>query len=159
MNLVMNLVGILLPTSILGFLQWRYSHGLIRWPTAWIAVSALALPLAGFFEVRYQLFDLYIGSNFELDSAMYGPAFGAVFGLVQWLLLRQWARQAYWWILANMIGWTASVTLDAFIPWSEGNYLRVSITLGLYILFVGSVTIYTLSRLKPIGAGLPSAGP
>ena len=46
-----------------------------------------------------------------LDHAAGGLLNGVILGLAQWLVLRQRAVHAYWWILANAIAWTMGVVI------------------------------------------------
>jgi hypothetical protein len=109
--------------TVLGTVQWLAFRPWLRDARLWLAASASGTLVAVWTSVHYELFDLYVARNYELDSILVGSTFGAALGLTQWLALRRWLPHAYLWIYANVLGWTAGSVLSDFVnfpgdaPW------------------------------------------
>jgi hypothetical protein len=74
------------------------------------------------------------------QTSLTGALFGLGMGLGQWWALRQYARSAYWWILANGVGWMVGLGVGAAIA-------GVITTLGALLvtgLIAAAITAYVM---------------
>jgi hypothetical protein len=84
-----------------------------------------------------------ISNQFKLQAgfwstSIYLAARGAVLGISQWLILKQWRTKAGWWVLGNAVGWMlGSTLLDLFIP---STAISVSIGDLIEVAIAGAVT-------------------
>lgn len=100
------LIALFLMGSLQGLVLRRFWRDTLRWTLA----TAAGLFCGFYLSARSVLLDLYLGMSpeaGELDNLFVYSTLGAVFGLFQWLVLRRHVQNAYWWILANMLSWTA----------------------------------------------------
>lgn len=114
------IIAAALEGCIVGLAQWwvlhRYLPSLTRrtwlWATilggeiAWIVGMTLGSlggdTLSGQVNLDPNLIGLIFGS-------LLGPVVGAMLGLGQWFVLRQFIAAAGWWIFANALAWTAGM--------------------------------------------------
>jgi hypothetical protein len=117
--------------------QWLVVNRMDR--SGWWILLTIAGFLAGsLLSVRYVVLDLYVGRSLELDPLLIGTAFGAVLGAIQWLALRRWVHQAYWWILANEAGWSAGY-LVSYLAGSRLGETATFIVYGVMIWVVAGI--------------------
>jgi hypothetical protein len=70
----------------------------------WVGATAVGWLLGGFLLPQLALFSV-----------------GVVMGILQWVVLRQYLRQAGWWILASTVGWSVGWgTTIAVVPLEIG---------------------------------------
>jgi xanthine/uracil permease len=77
-----------------------------------------------------------------LDNVLRGITIGAVLGVTQWLVLRHKVRQANWWILASVLGWTTGYMVHAVIGEIAAGDFNLS---GLIV--YGIITGIVMARL------------
>lgn len=106
--------------SIVGLAQWwvlhRYLSALTRrtwlWATilggeiAWMVGMSIGSLGGDLFAGQTTLDPNLIGLIF---GTLLGPIVGAMLGVVQWFVLRQYVAAAGWWVLANALAWTAGM--------------------------------------------------
>lgn len=100
------LIAFFLMGSLQGLVLRRFWRDTLRWTLA----TAAGLFCGFYLSARFVLLDLYLGMSpeaGELDNLFVYSSLGAVFGLFQWFVLKRHVQNAYWWILANMLSWTA----------------------------------------------------
>lgn len=115
--------------ATLGLAQWfvlRQRYPTLR-PTAWIGASAFAAAmgwlLGGLPSTLMTMFAETSGGApasrerpgwavVVLVSMVGGAVLGALFGVVQWRVLRHHAASSGWWVAANSLGWALA------LPWS-----------------------------------------
>lgn len=100
------LIALFLMGSLQGLVLRRFWRDTLRWTLA----TAAGLFCGFYLSARFVLLDLYLGMSPEagqLDNLFVYSTLGAVFGLFQWLVLRRHVQNAYWWIVVNMLAWTA----------------------------------------------------
>jgi hypothetical protein len=80
-----------------------------------------------------------------VEGLGHGAVFGGLLGLFQWLVLRNKTQNAYWWIIANVLGWSIGAALGDGIKAA----LRSEDPIELVIVFIVStiVTAITLVRM------------
>ena len=144
------------PVIMLGFLVGSLFAGLIQWPAFihrikqsydWIFATALGYSLAIiilFLLLRfiYWVIDKYL-ADFEFSTVIdFGiitlglAIFGAVSGLIQWLILRGKVSESGCWLLGSVLGW-ACAGCAAFVLWQTGMR-EVGALVGLS--FMGMIT-------------------
>jgi hypothetical protein len=80
-----------------------------------------------------------------VEGLGHGALFGALLGLFQWLVLRNETPNAYWWIIANVLGWSFGAALGDGIKATLGSEDPIEFV----IVFIVStiVTAITLVRM------------
>lgn len=68
----------------------------IGWAITWVVMSE---------NMGYGV----LGLGITQFSTVRGSVVGLLVGLMQWFLLRNQFRQAYWWLIANIVGWTVGM--------------------------------------------------
>jgi hypothetical protein len=84
----------------------------VRYPfwLLWVGVGTLFTTVA--FNMGY-----YIGSAEIFEGLLaFGVPGGILVGIVQWLALRPYLRQASWWILVTIIGWEIGWIIVSYLP-------------------------------------------
>jgi hypothetical protein len=104
----LSMIGVLV-----GVAQWIVLRRHIKRASIWIlativgtissviAVSAIIIPMDGT-AVSKVFVD---GPSVALANMVTFGIFGGLTGFAQWLVLRQYFRQADWWLLASFLGW------------------------------------------------------
>ena len=144
-NLDLALARIIVPLFagfLVGLAQWfvlrKYVNGVSDW--IWAAGASWA--------VGYALGLLIISglTGTGLDAYIGYILFGAIVALVQWPILRREIPNVWVWILANVIGWTASffmsqLALDLFFNGPAINPIAsTSLISGVSGLVAGAIT-------------------
>jgi hypothetical protein len=118
-----TLTGGIMGGVFCGLCQWllliRLLPGMNRWPlmttTGW-AISWTILSWLPYIPSKDTFaMDLIL----LIDIPLAG---GAIVGLLQWLLLRRWLRQASWWVLATAVGWAIPFWLRQISGFSVWGY-------------------------------------
>jgi hypothetical protein len=86
---------------VMGILQWVVLRQRLRQAGWWILASAVGWTAS--WGIALALAPQGIGMLTE-------PLVGAAMGTLQWLVLRQQLRQAGWWIVISILGWTVALT-------------------------------------------------
>jgi len=94
--------------AVIGTMQWFVLRQQVYRSGRWVWVSTVGVAVGAVVSQWLDLLDIYIGPGMELDGLLSGAAFGVVVGRVQWLVLRQWVKGAYWWVWASVAGGTMS---------------------------------------------------
>lgn len=105
-----DFLRILIAFFLMGLLQGLVLRRFWRDTLRWTLATAAGLFCGFYLSARFVLLDLYLGMSpeaGELDNLFGYSTLGAVFGLFQWLVLRRHVQDAYWWIVVNMLAWTA----------------------------------------------------
>ncbi|MDF1698590.1 MAG: hypothetical protein P1U56_22250 [Saprospiraceae bacterium] len=158
---------------ILGFFQWRVmvqKFTLIP-RKEWMFYTILVAALGWFLGMLPSLFfDPSVAESesshsslnfnnpliFAFLSLSVGLLLGALFGLFQWISLKKYSLNAYYWIIANALGWGLGlgwIYLFASFPSTESS-ISFTVTMGitggiLCGLSVGAITSLFLLRLQP----------
>jgi hypothetical protein len=66
-------------------------------------------------------------------TTLTGAFIGCVTGVTQWVLLRQWVPQAYWWIVVSTLGWAVGMGSLAESPF-VGLIVGITTGIGLELL-------------------------
>ena len=80
-----------------------------------------------------------------LEGLGHGAVFGGLLGVFQWLILRSQTPNAYWWILANVLGWPIGAGLGDGIKAALGSEDPIEFV----VVFIVStiITAITLVRM------------
>ncbi len=131
-------IGILLGITQASILKSKCidsSPWILASAVGWITGAIIATLFARIFSrLDVDVFRIFIGIGIGLSL-----------GIGQWLILRQQFRQAFWWIPANVIGWTIFMTnLDVglVLPIFPVTSSMDSLVVG--GLIVGAVTGFTM---------------
>ena len=83
-----------------------------------------------------------------LEGIGHGALFGGLLGFLQWLVLRRQVQNAYWWIIATILGWSIGAALGDGIKAALGSEAPIELVIGFLVSTV--VTAIALARLFPI---------
>jgi hypothetical protein len=114
-----------------------------------VLASAGGLLLGILLSASRELLDLYVGGRDLLDSLLGYSTLGAGLGLAQWLVLRRWSPRAHWWILVNLLGWTAGWALAAALAAAWSAMATPMVQVGVPALVAGLAGGLTLGKLLP----------
>ena len=92
-------VGVAVGGIVTGILQWLVLRRQIPRATWWVPASTLAVVAVG--AVVFGVGRV----NADVGWIAGAGLFGAVVGLLQWLVLRRQVARAGWWVLASTLGW------------------------------------------------------
>jgi hypothetical protein len=165
--------------SGLGFLSQSTNAGILFSMLA-SGVFALAVSIAQWFLLRRlfsragwwlvagtsgRAFGMLIGSitlviiseQFKLQAGVWSTAIylalrGAILGLSQYLILKQWRIKAGWWVLGNAIGWMlGSTLLGLFIPSAANSAPIIGdlVDIGTAGVVTGAVMVWILRQRAP----------
>ncbi len=145
---ILLLVGVL-QGLILGFSQWlvlrHYIHNASRWilVTTIGAFFAWLIGLIASMAIAFALVLEGLRATALLGGlALLGAGIGAILGLAQWLVLREYVRarirQVGWWMAANALAWSLGL-LVAFIGVGMLKSNGFSIKMSLISAATGSV--------------------
>lgn len=134
--------------------QWLLLRRLFTKAGWWVASGTLGRAL-GMLIGSITL--VIISSQLKLQAgiwstSLYLAARGAVLGVSQWLIFKQWRTKAGWWVLGNAVGWALGPTLlDLFIPSIAINAPLVSDLFDLAIAgaITGIVMVWILRQPTP----------
>ncbi|WP_128543236.1 LapA family protein [Larkinella soli] len=184
LNMAVMVSAGVLEGSLLGWFQWRVLR--LRFPRIpareWISYTVFVAAGGWLLGMAIPLF--FSANNptqkplaepplavVLLMSMLMGLILGGLFGAVQWLVFRKYARNTFRWIYANALGWSvgmlwifvAATLPDARTP--GGTIIVLGIIGGILAgLSVGGVTGWFLKRIvaenpqpSPPGPGCPAA--
>ena len=109
-------------------------NSLSGWKTwfLWLAVSIVGF--AGGIGAGFALYN-WVGETIAM------VAFGVVFGIMQWLVLRKFIPRSAWWILANALGIPLGFVISNFVlsikPWGGMLYVDRALGMGVFGLVIG----------------------
>ena len=141
---------IVLPLAVLlpVLLQWLVLRHLFRPAAPWIAASIAgwaSVVVVGIVTTRVsvEFMQMILGAGFlPLAFALLGLMLGAA----QWLVLRQHAARASWYVLASALGWPALILVIG----PTINNLAEMTAIGLVpALFTGAALAYMLGKVPP----------
>jgi len=166
LTLALMIIAGALEGLILGYMQWRVLRKAVHALPArqWISVTTIVAMLAWSMGMLPSLF--YSDINEPLNSPyeqtrmmllavlISGLFLGALFGLFQFIVLRNYLNQALSWIFANSLAWAIAIGwifLSASLP-SENTSVWTIVLLGigggmLAGLTMGWITGYFLCRI------------
>lgn len=113
------LVGPLISWPVIGLCQLTMLGSRIKSKAGWVLLSGLAWIIA--FVILLLALNALLGAErrFSMHPALLGTIagllIGAVFGSLQWLILRRSVASAGWWILASVIGWVLCLLLFEYL--------------------------------------------
>jgi hypothetical protein len=128
-----------------GIAQWMILPPL-KMTGLWILASAIGSVLGGF--AAFGSINIFYQFPESVFALMMGATMGAVVGLGQWLVLRQWVRGASLWVVAVIISWAliwviiadcaGSIDFWRCIPFWRvyGGYVMMSAITGAVIAFL-----------------------
>lgn len=134
-----------------GYFQWVVLRERIAGSGLWGLTGALgfglAIGAAGAFNP---------GENYAMAGLLIGSVYGAVSGILQWLILRRKVARSGWWLLANLLGSLAgaiAIPIAAAIG-EAGNWDLAVMAFGLvfgagYGVITGAALVGLLSQAKP----------
>jgi len=87
--------------AVIGIAQWLVLRPQVHQAGWWILASTIGWAMGT--AVVMVVFPPEPG-------VLAGALLGAMIGLAQWFVLRRWVRQAGWWPITSMLGWTIGLT-------------------------------------------------
>jgi hypothetical protein len=116
-----SVVGLSAIGILAGIMQWSVLKEQGYKTLWWIPATALSwgvgLPLG---LALSETFNIIINFRSISGWLMLGAWTGIVFGIAQWLVLRQQVRQSHWLMVADVMGWTVALPLSVLAAgWAE----------------------------------------
>lgn len=97
--------SVALGAIIVGLLHWLILRRYIDKPFYWVGASAAAAAAGGLLAL------VLTPLNTDLGFVVPTVLFGTVSGVLHWLVLRQQAARAGWWVWASTIGWLVAIPM------------------------------------------------
>jgi len=139
-----EILGLVAFGGVVGTGQWLVLRRQMCRADRWAWMSATGAAVGVVVSQWLDVLDIYIGPGMELDDLLAGAGFGIVLGVVQWWVLRGWAKAACRWILASVAGGAASffvAQIAATMVRVAGLGCAVDVTVGI---IYGTVTGFVL---------------
>jgi MFS family permease len=116
-----------------GFLQWLHLRKFItaskRW--IWFSVAGMGIP--------FIILDLLLPTTF-VQKLPVGVALGAIVtGFLQFLILKDYSKQAHIWIWTSVIGWTVAVLAVLVVDYTK--HLTPYVSSNLLLAFINLLLI------------------
>jgi hypothetical protein len=157
--LLTGLVGGAVLGVVLGGAQWLVLWRHARWVNGWWVPASIAGGMLGL-GLGMELADMLtlpslgvvtrgaalpvIAWQAALRAGVTGALVGLGLGGAQWLVLRRSIHRAGWWIIANGLGWLASLALGAALA----DLIGVLGALLLTSVTSGTITAWAMQRLR-----------
>jgi hypothetical protein len=93
---------------IIGLIQRSILQPWIRQQREWVLATAVGWSIGSAMVVLLSSIMPYTFTRIILTGAL----LGVLLGTLQWLVLRRWVNQAYWWILSGIVSMTIASTLS-----------------------------------------------
>lgn len=127
---------------------WWAVASTAAWPVDMILVAFVGTAVA----LGARLLGGADGPLAGIDSADVGSVtgtilYGAVLGVLQWLVLRRWVARAGWWVLASGVGWVAAGLLSGID--AEGGIVGRTLIGVVYGAITGVVLLWLLRQPPP----------
>lgn len=119
------------------------------WGLRWLLVSTVAGVVASVVTMDLTLTKI---GNLFLNLNLRGAAIGAIFGILQWLVLRKLIYGASWWILASTLGWILGEAIAQLWTIAVTGIMGVEVRAIVVGAAVGLVQWFVLRRFV-YGAG------
>lgn len=127
------------------FALWRR----LSYAVWWVLLSIVGLSV-GFFVALVVTYPIVDTTSTSVWLSIFGILAGAIFGTMQWLILRRQASQAAWWVLANAgsltVIYLSKVTTTRLVHGTIGFILGLTVGSFLAAALTGILLVWLLRQ-------------